>query len=295
MQQHGLKKTVRKGVSLMWRQIRHRYYQWRFRDAPHFANPTPDELITIERSLRDLGICIYDYVPSTDRFHQFQLGNWFPSHYHGGCKSGVWEEKILEHWIAGEILGLAEFAPEDVYVDVAAGNSPWAKTLRERSGLNSFAIDLLPVDIAYRDLPYYRTENATKSSFGDCAVRGVSLQCAFEMFMGDDDTLLIDEIARILKPGGKAVILPLYMHTHYCAYAAPEYFGKGYAPPGAKEYVRMDCFGVPSSRKYDALTLQCRVIVPIQNAGLKYRVLALRNKSLLGKNIYCHFILEIEK
>ena len=115
------------------------------------------------------------------------------------------------------------------------------------------------------------------------------------MFQGDHDKLLIKELARILRPGGKVIILPLYMHTHYCAYATPEYFGKGYADTDAKEYIRMDCYGVPSSRKYDAQRLKERVLAPIQQAGLRYRLLALRNKSALGTGIYLHFILEIEK
>ena len=176
------------------------------------------ELAAIEQDLHGLGIPVADYAPP-DRFAQFQAEQWFPPNYHGGRASGVWDEKLLEHWIAGERLGLAEFGADDVYVDVAAAGSPWAKTLRERRGLSAFAIDLAPVAEAYRDLPYYRTENATQTGFADCSVRGVSLHCAYEMFMGDDDTRLIGELARILQPGGKAVILPLYMHTQYCAYA----------------------------------------------------------------------------
>ena len=187
------------------------------------------------------------------------------------------------------------YGPAEAYVDVAAAGSPWAKTLRERKQIDAYAIDLCEVSDAYRDLPYYRVENATATSFADASITGVSLHCAYEMFMGQDDTRLIAELARILKPGGKAVILPLYMHTHYCAYSTPEYFGKGYSDPLAKEYVRLDCSGVPSSRKYDAAKLKERVLDPILAAGLKYQLLALRNKSEFGQNIYCHFILEIEK
>lgn len=295
LQSHGLAGSARKGLGLAWRKVRPRYDQWRYRHAPHFANPTPEQLLSIESDLRNLGINIDDYAPSPDRFQQFQNEQWFPPNYHGGHASGVWDEKLLEHWIAGERLGLAEFGPEDVYVDVAACSSPWAKTQRQRRGLSAFAIDITPAGDAYRELTYYRSENATETSFGDSSVRGASLHCAYEMFMGDDDTRLIGELARILQPGGKAVILPLYMHTHYCAYATPEYYGKGYADPESKEYILMDCYGAPSSRKYDAVALKRRVLDPIEKSGLRFRLLALRNKEALGNNIYCHFILEIEK
>lgn len=190
----------------------------------------------------------------------------------------------MEHW-----------SSDDVYVDIAACNSPWAKVLREQRGLSAYAIDLGPVGAAYSDLPYYRSEDATRTSFADASIRGASLQCAYEMFQGDHDHLLIKELARILRPGGKVIILPLYMHTHYCVYATPEYFGKGYADADAYEYIRMDCYGLPSSRKYDAQRLKKRVLDPIEQTGLKYKLRALRNKADLGAGVYCHFILEIEK
>ena len=144
-------------------------------------------------------------------------------------------------------------------------------------------------------LPYYRQEDATQTSFENASVRGISLHCAYEMFLGEDDSRFINEVARILRPGGKVVILPLYMHTHHCAYSTPEYFGKGYADPTAMEYIRLDCTGIHSSRKYDAITLKRRILDPITSLGLGYKVLALRNKAELANNIYCHFIMEIVK
>jgi ubiquinone/menaquinone biosynthesis C-methylase UbiE len=207
----------------------------------------------------------------------------------------VRDEKLLEHWIASKMLDLMAYKNGDIYVDVAAANSPWTQKLRERQDIAAYAIDLCAVGKDYQHLPYYRIENATKTTFADASVTGASLQCAYEMFMHEDDTNFIHEVARILKPGGKVVILPLYMHTHHCAYATPEHFGKGYQDAGAKEYVRFDCDGVPSSRKYNAQQLKLRVLDPIVATGMRYRLHALRNKTEFGNNIYCHFILEIEK
>lgn len=167
--------------------------------------------------------------------------------------------------------------------------------MRERLSTEAYAIDLGPVSAAYSSLGYYRSENATATRFASDSVASASLQCAYEMFQGQDDELLIDELARILKPGGCCVIVPLYMHTHYCAYSTPEYFGKGYSDLEAKEYVRLDCYGVPSSRKYDATQLKKRVLDRILKKGMTYRLRVLRNKQDFGANIYCHFILEIVK
>ena len=282
-------------LKVFMRICKNTYFKWRCRNAPVYNNPTPTELLMIEQSIRELGVIIHDYAPSTEEFKKFKLDGWFPLDYHGGQSSGVWDEKLLEHWLSKKLLGLEHYTKNDIFIDVAACTSPWAIILRERLSLSSFAIDLDNNNPAYSSLDYYRIENATKTSFESESVSGCSLHCAYEMFMKDDDTRLISEAVRILKPGGKMIILPLYMHTHYCSYATPEYFDKGYSDPEAKEYVRNDYMGIPSSRKYNAEKLKKRVLEPITEAGMKYRLYALRNKSEFGENIYCHFILEIEK
>ncbi len=290
---HGLRGTARKVSTKLMHQSG--YTKWKFRNAPVYANPTPQELVLIEQDLVALGVEIHDYSPPPSEFHVFKSQGWFPPRYHGGLNSGVWDEKLLGHWISSERLGVLNYGKDDIFVDVAAAGSPWAQVLRERKGINSFAIDLCQIGEAYRHLDYYRMENACATSFPDASVSGASLHCAYEMFMGDDDVRLISELARILKPGAKAVILPLYMHTHYCAYSTPEYFGKGYSDPRAKEYIRLDSFGIPSSRKYDAEMFKERVINTARNHGVKYKILVLRNKQSFSREIYCHFILEIEK
>lgn len=268
------------------------WYAFRFRNVPHYQAPTVDDLSRIEKELLDLGVHVEDYQADADAFRAFHAAGLFPSDYHGGAASSVWDEKLLEHFIAFQLLALKNFTGDDMYIDIAACNSPWAHVLKTRFGMNAYAIDL-ELGVSYRGLPYYLQENATSTSFVDASVRGASLQCAFEMFMGEDDVEFVAEAGRILAPGGRLVILPLYMHTHYCAYSTPEYWGKGFSDANAREYVRMDCLGVPSSRKYDAVMLKRRILDPVQEHGMQYRLLALRNKEQLGRSIYCHFILEI--
>jgi SAM-dependent methyltransferase len=293
IRRHGIAGTVKLVLSKV--NAKSGYSKWKVRHAPVYVNPTPADLVEIEKGLIALGIDLHDYAPPAAEFHAFQAQGWFPPDYHGGLNSGVWDEKLLEHWLSSERLGVMCFGPRDIYVDIAAATSPWAQALHERKNINAIAIDLCEIGMAYRHLDYYRVENATATTFANASVSGATLHCAYEMFMGQDDTKLINELARILKPGGKVVILPLYMHTHYCAYSTPDYFGKGYSDPIAKEYVRLDCSGVPSSRKYDPLKLKERVLDPVLAAGLRYKLSVLRNKNDFGKNIYCHFILEIEK
>lgn len=297
LKKHGVQGSTKIALALVTgkvRKLQNSYYRWTVRNAPKHSDATLSELAKIERDLHTAGIAVHDFAPKVENFAAFKAAKYFPLDYHGGINGPVWDEKLLEHWIAAECLGLMSYQPTDTYVDIAAGGSPWAKVMRERLGISSFAIDL-NVGPPYQELSFYRVANATATSFADASVKGASLQCAYEMFMKDDDTNLLKELARILKPGGKAVIVPLYMHTHYSAYATPEYYGKGNADVLAKEYVCYDWNGIPSARFYDVNQLKKRVLEPIENLGMNYQLLALRNKKDLGKDIYCHFILEITR
>jgi hypothetical protein len=73
--------------------------------------------------------------------------------------------------------------------------------------------------------------------FADASVNGASLQCAYLMLVRDYDKNYLKKLACILKPGGKVIIGSLYMHTHSCAYATPEYSEKGKSDVLSKEYV----------------------------------------------------------
>jgi hypothetical protein len=102
---YGLARSVNKIIFLALCKIG--WYEWRVRNAPRYNNPTPNDLDQIERDLRKIEVEIKDYFPSVEAFRAFQAENYFPDDYHGGRSSGVWNEKLLEHWIASEMFGFA--------------------------------------------------------------------------------------------------------------------------------------------------------------------------------------------
>jgi SAM-dependent methyltransferase len=261
--------------------------------APDYVAPTAADNVEIEQALRARGVLIGDLHVDAVAFREFRQRFPFPADYSGGAEGGVFVEKLLEHHLAHVLLGL-DSAERQPYVDVAACASPWAMLLRQ-AGVEAWAIDLAP-DAAYLHLPYYQAQDATRMSFGDESVGSASLQCAFEMFEGGHDTALVRELSRVLKPGGRAVILPLYMHTHACHYATLEWVHDvSVADAGSKAYVRRDSWGIRSSRKYSAETLGSRVLEPARTAGLKASVLVLRNAREIDPSVYLHFVLVIDK
>ena len=203
-------------------------------------------------------------------------------------------EKLIEHYIAYELLNLHGLKEKDIYIDVAAASSPWAKILREKLKIQSYAIDL-DIHEEFENINYYMKQDATHTSFPPSSVKGVSLQCAYEMFLKEDDILLIGELARILMKGGKAIILPLYMHTHSCSYSSYDRFGQGHSDEDSKEYIYYKYSGTYSSRKYDVPKLKKRILKKITDCGLGYKIYILRNKNAINPQVYCHFILEIYK
>jgi len=265
----------------------------RTRKGIEYRSPDDRELFEIEAALEYLGISCRDYFVDTERYARFKERFSFDTTYHGGEHGGVFEEKLLEHFVAWDLLNL-ECNPEHwPYIDIAGASSPWAKILRENQ-FDSYSIDLF-VPPQFSELDYYMQGDATSIPFPNSSFGSASLQCAYEMFAGDSDIRLIAELARILRPGGRVVISPLYTHTHACYYQSPDWYERCDGDQSATRYIRRDTWGIPSSRKYSAETLVKRVIEPAHATGLIPSVHVLRNKASVAPGIYLHFLLMLDK
>lgn len=284
----------RRTAAALWRRLTRPLHEIRTRHLPAYRDPSDEQLAQVERELGMLGVHCDAYVVDEAAFATFKERLRFPADYHGGEGVGaVYEEKLLEHFVAWDLLSLGGRPERWPYVDIASASSPWASLLRAQ-GIEAFSMDLAPHPLLAR-LPYTITADATASPFESASVGSASLQCAYEMFAGDADIRLLAELARILKPGGRVVISPLYTHVEACYYQSPEHAGRPLGDAGASAYVRRDAHDVPCSRKYSAKSLLQRVVEPAYREGLRPGVLALRNKRQLGAGIYLHFILVLDK
>ena len=297
-----IKKILRYGflgcAGIVYARVRRRvlgpYYRRKHKFATVHNPPDSRQLQEIERRIiEEVAIPVRTLDISPKEFNTFKEEFLFPEVY--SRSGGLREEKLLEHFIAYKLCGLqdAGYRNDCVYIDVAGGGAPWAEMLRQK-GVNAFAIDL-NIHPGYRKVDYYRQMDAKNTSFADSSVSVMSLQCAYEMFLRNDDILFIDESNRILKPGGKVIIVPLYMNTMHGGFSSPDYYGKGYADREANEWIRPEMWGIPFAREYDAPALKERIVERVKRQGMECVVHVLRNKELFGKGIYCHFVLEVSK
>lgn len=292
-----LDRLVAKGPRGIWQALELRAqrlgHRWRTRSAPRYRPPDAQQLLAIEAGARALGMPSADLRIDPAAFDRFCATFAFPAHYHGGEQGGVWREKLLEHSVAWTLLDLEHDAARWPYVDIAAATSPWVGLLRDR-GYEAWAIDLEPaVDPAHA--AYCLRGDATASPFEAGSIGSASLQCAFELFEGDADIRLMAELGRVLKPGGRAVISPLYTHVQPCYYQTPEHYGRDGGDPGALRLLRTDVWNVRASRKYSPDTLLSRVWDPARRAGLQPGLHVLRNAAELGPGLYLHFVLTLDR
>ena len=179
--------------------------------------------------------------------------------------------KALEHFVSFELMGIAK---GQSYMDVASSGSNVPEIMTEHFGL---------VDVWKQDLSYPEGVDAEKRVIGsnaaDIPVDGsafdrIALHCSFEHFEGDTDTGFVVEVARILRPGGKACILPLYMNVQYHILSNLELMQVRGIPqfePDSPIYLQErphNHFG----RFYDAKSLNERVIEPARQEGMSATV-----------------------
>jgi SAM-dependent methyltransferase len=202
-------------------------------------------------------------------------------------------EKCLEHYLVARELRLRR---GDTYLDMASAGSPWARVLRYR-GVEAYRLDLI-----YR--PGIHGINiggdAVATGLPDGFARAVSIQCAFELLHGETDRGFLEETARLLAPGGRAAIAPLYLDdTHFVLHSPTALPPEGSGEPGAVRVWRDDAFTAPYSRHYSPESFAERIAGRLP-AGLSGCVRYASNLAEVmdaypGQRIYSFFTFALEK
>ena len=202
-------------------------------------------------------------------------------------------EKCLEHYLVYKFL---KFTKGDVYIDVAAAGSPWAEILNTK-GVESYRLDLsYPKGIQGINIG----ANAENTGLPSGSCTALSLQCAYECFMGESDINFVKEASRILNEKGRYVIVPLYLADQYYISTSPYCDQKKVViDDGAKKIWRDDQYKVPFSRHYSPEAFIERIYSNIPK-DMSTHIFYISNLDELMRHyhkqrIYCFFMLYSEK
>ena len=207
-------------------------------------------------------------------------------YYFNGGKHPSFYEKALEHYISAKLLNLNK---NDVYIDIANGDSPSAQIYSEIFGCQSFA----------QDMYFRKTErnkiagNSRSIPVKDGFASKMALHNAFEHFEGDDDTAFIAEADRVLCHGGKLCIVPLFMFNKLANQTDPavlfnyNIFDEAATIFAAKGWLNR--FG----RHYDVTNLVSRLVNHMGDMTLT--IYFLTNEKIIDNGCYAKFVALFEK
>lgn len=260
-----------------------------------YYKKTPDPLV-IKRQLLEAGVPVQDEEVPVQEFMTWledfgELKEYYDkivgNHFVEGKSWCI--EKCLEHFLALKWVGLR---PEETYIDIAAAGGIWADILH-RKGFDAYHLDAAyPPGFNGRKIGVDATNTQLPAGFASA----LSLQCAFEMFEGDNDFLFMNEARKILSADGRLAILPVYFNKAHINLVSPHLEINGLSiDEGAIRIWRDDDMKVRFSRNYSAQAFFDRIyknIPPMQGKIIHFTNLDEVSAQFQNPEqmVYCHFM-----
>jgi hypothetical protein len=257
---------------------------------------TKADLDLVQKQIMDGGFHIqeWDLSPFVREFSDYiELPEYAgPYREYGGKDPCSFLEKALEHFVS---LKIAEPTPGKVFMDVGSCVSVVPEILRRYHGCECYVQDLeLPAGVHGWNVG----SNAAEIPLPNSSVDAMTLHCTFEHFEGDADSQFIGECARLLKTGGKAVILPLYVNSHWTNIT-------GETDEAKRKTIEFDdsasyfCV-IPEwhnrfGRHYSATSLLDRVLAVAVSLGLTVELLRVINFERVHPELWLKWIMVLEK
>lgn len=204
----------------------------------------------------------------------------------------IWE-KIPQYYFTWKQLQPLLSREESVYVDIASTeDSPYFELLRLLArAKHRYRQDLVfPAGVHGDRIG----GSAAALPLADSSVDAMTLHCSFEHFEGEADTGFIREVGRVLRPGGRVCLVPLYMGEYAFIMCDPAWGYDIQPDPGTPVHY-FPRWGERHGRFYDARTLNERVLAPARAAGLTPKVVRFSNILELNPYCYTHFGLLLDK
>jgi SAM-dependent methyltransferase len=250
----------------------------------------------VQRRLQSIGYSIRDFEigPLVDEFRIYSQLEEYAGEYrrYGGSDECSFLEKALEHFLS---FKLANPQPGQTFMDVGSCVSVVPGVLRRVYRCKCYAQDLeLPPGIRAWKIG----SNAASIPLQDQTLDGMTLHCTFEHFEGDADTAFVRECARLLKPGGKVVILPTYVANEWSNVTGEISETKRSTiqfDPEAKYWSVIPEWKNRFGRHYSPEALHGRVLTPALRAGLIPQLYRVREHEKVHPDLWLRWILLLSK
>ncbi len=270
----------------LWNRYYNRISQPKLKQAivstPRVTEEITAQLKKNQFNLKEYQIDIEDYR----RYLKEADYRQFPRYYKGG-RGANFPEKSLEHYLAAKFLELAQ---DDVYVDIANGESPTPQIYNRLYGCDAYTQDLVyPEGIRGKTIG----GDASKMPIADGFFSKMGLHCSFEHFEHDADIRFIKEANRVLRSKGRLCILPLYLFSEYAIQTNPVCVPRGFSFDDNARLYCVKQWQVYHSRFYDVPHLLERVR---NNLGqLDMTVYVVKNEKEVDPSCYVRYAAVLEK
>lgn len=197
------------------------------------------------------GLRRHDMHIDRDRLAEFMQSARYPRFYYRGdrrIRYAVW------HMVGFQLCNLK---PSDVVIDVGAQAGIWGRLARRLAGCRVIDVDLCyPSGIRGDRIG----ADAGNIPLPDESASHIVCFCAFNCFAGSADVTMIRSAPRLLRPGGKLVIVPFCIGDQYVNLFDPNLCGDAaICDPGATA-VPWPGWGNPFGRWYDEQAFQKRIL-----------------------------------
>jgi SAM-dependent methyltransferase len=215
----------------------------------------------------------------------------YPRNYAAGSmdEGGALEQKLIEYFVSLELL---DIQPGQVVVDVASEYSLFPDLVRRQHQATVYRQDLIyPRGIDSDRIGGSASDMPVPDGFADKLV----LHNAFEHFEGSADVDFMAEAARVLRPGGQALIVPLLVSDHFAVVTDPLVTKPDDVDAGGACLHEVLWWHNRFGRCYDAAAVRRRLLEPAFSAGLEATIWHIENVTEAHPRAYLHFGLMLRK
>lgn len=240
---------------------------------------------------REFAPILQSYALDAERFFKFKTDCGYADDYVRYMGPDLLNEKLLEHFVSLDLLGWSTGDSFGPLIDVGAAVSPFADYVARRFGVQAYRLDLdYPPGVNGANIG----APADSIPLPDDSVGAMTLHCTIDHFEADADTGFIREAARVLRPGGRVCVLPVYLSDQPWNICDPRRFTRGIGFDREAHVRGVLGYSNRFGRFYSLETLRRRVLdaAPERLGATLFKIEGDQPKV---PNNYLHYALVLEK